>query len=100
MTPLGSSCSPIRVSCSSPSYCSNRNFTGSFKADPLAFERGGGANLSKSAKSLEGVCVGTLGKSHIGHAREGDLGLVVRSHDEDIMCLRGENVIPQESREW
>ena len=33
--------------------------------------------------------VGTLGKSHIGYARGGDLGLVVRSHDKNVMCLRG-----------
>ena len=45
------------------------------------------------------MCVGTLGKSHISHERGEDLGLVVRSHDEDVMCLKGENVIPQEPRE-
>ena len=28
-----------------------------------------------------------------------DLREVIRSHDEDVMCLRGENVIPQEPRE-
>ena len=33
--------------------------------------------------------VGTLGESHIGYARGRDLELVVRSHDEDVMCLRG-----------
>ena len=33
--------------------------------------------------------VGTLGESDIGHTRGGDLGLVVRSHDENVMYLRG-----------
>ena len=33
--------------------------------------------------------VGTLGKSHIDYAKRGDLGLVVRSHEEDVICLRG-----------
>ena len=42
-----------------------------------------------------GVRVGTLGESHISHVREGDLGLVVRSHDEYIMCLKEMKVIPQ-----
>ena len=37
-----------------------------------------GANLSESAESLRGMRVDTLGKSHIGHASGGDLGLVVR----------------------
>ena len=58
-----------------------RDVTDGIRANPRASERGGGANLSKSAESLGGVHVGTLGKSHIGHARGGDLGLVVRSHD-------------------
>ena len=44
------------------------------------------------------MCVGTLGESHIGHVRGGDMGLVVRSHDKDVMCLNGENIIPQEPR--
>ena len=66
-----------------------RDITGGIRADPRASERGGGANLSESAKSLRGVRVGTLGESHIGHARGGDLGLVVRSHDEDVTCLKG-----------
>ena len=33
--------------------------------------------------------VGTLGESHIGHVRGADLGLVIKSHDEDVMCLKG-----------
>ena len=99
MIPLGSSRRPIRISCSGPSYRSIRDVTGGIRDDPRASERGGGENLSESAESLWGVHVGTLGESHIGHARGGDLGLVVRSHDEDVMCLRGENVIPQEPRE-
>ena len=69
------------------------------KANPRASKRGGGANLSESAESLKVVCVGTLGESHIGHARGGDLGLLVRSHDEDIMCLRrGECNTPRARR--
>ena len=56
---------------------------------PRASERGGGVNLSDDTESLKGVRVGTLGESHIGHANGGDLGPVVRSHDEDVMCLRG-----------
>ena len=99
MTPLGSLRKPIRVSFFGPSYRSIRDVTGGIRANPRVSERGGGANLSKSAESIRGVRVGTLGKSHIGHARGGDPGLVVRSHDEDIMCLRGENVIPREPRE-
>ena len=86
---MKSSRRPIRVSCSGPSYRSKRYIIGGVKANPRASERDGGANLSESAKSLRGVGVGTLGKSHMGHARGGDLGLVVRSHDEDAMCLRG-----------
>ena len=97
--PLGSSRRPIRVSCSGSSYRSMRDVTGGIRANPRASERGGGANLSESAESLGGVRVGTLGESHIGHARGGDLGLVVRSHNEDVMCLRGENVILQEPKE-
>ena len=97
--PLGSSRRPIMVSCSSPSYRSMRDVTSGIKADPQASERSGGANLGEDAKSLRRVRVGTLGESHIGHARGGDLRLVVRSHDEDVMCLRGENVISQELRE-
>ena len=78
MTPLGSSCRPIRVSCSDPSYRSMSDVTGGIRADPLAFERGGGANLSEDVEFLMGVRVGTLGESHIGYANGGDLGLVVR----------------------
>ena len=80
---------PIRISCSDPSYRSMRDVTGGIRANPRTSERGGGANISKSVKSLRGVRVGTLCESHISHARGGDLGLVVRSHDEDVMCLRG-----------
>ena len=71
-----------------------RDVTSAIKANPRASKRGGGANLSESPESLRGVHVGTLGESYIGHARGRDLGLVVRSHDEDAMHLRGENVIP------
>ena len=46
-----------------------RDVTGSIRADPLASKRGGGVNLSESAESLGGVRVGTLGESHIDHAR-------------------------------
>ena len=94
-----SSGKPIRVSYFGPSYRSMRDVIGGIRANPRASERCGGANLSESAESLRGVCVGTLSESHIGHAIGGDLGVVVRSHDEDVMCLRGENVIPQEPRE-
>ena len=66
-----------------------RDVTGGIKVDPRASKLGGRANLSEDAESLRGVHVGTLGKSHLGYARGGDLGLVVRSHDEDVMCLRG-----------
>ena len=51
-----------------------RDIIGGIRADPQAFEHGGGANLSESAESLGGVCVGTLGKSHIGHVRGGRSG--------------------------
>jgi len=47
-----------------------RDVTGGIRANPRAFERGGGANLSESVESLGGVRVGTLGKSHIGHVTE------------------------------
>ena len=61
-----------------------------YQIRPRASERGSGANLSESAESLRGVRVGTLGESHIGHVRgERDLGLVVKSHDKNVMCLRG-----------
>ena len=59
------------------------------RANPWASKRSGGVNFSESVESLRGVRVGTLGESHIGHAKGGDLGPVVRSHDEDIMCSRG-----------
>ena len=98
--PLGSSCRPIKVSCSGSSYRLMRDITSGIRANPRVSKRGGGANLSESAESLGGVCVGTLGKSHISHVRGGDLRLVVRWHDEGVMCLRGENIIPQEPREW
>jgi len=73
-----------------------RDVTGGIRSDPRASKHGGGANLSEDVEYLSGVHVGTLGESHIGHARGGDLGSVVRLHDEYIICLRGENVIPQE----
>ena len=57
------------VSCSALSYYSMRDVTGGIRANPRASERDGGANLSESVESLRGVCVGTLGKSHIGHAK-------------------------------
>ena len=66
-----------------------RDVTGGIRVNPQVSKRGGGENLNESAESLRGVHVGTLGESHIGHARGGDLGLVVRSHDEDVMRLRG-----------
>ena len=66
-----------------------KDVTGGIRANPRASERGGGTNLSESTESLGGVRVGTLGKSHISHARGEDLRLVVRSHDENVMCLRG-----------
>ena len=69
MTPLGSSCRPIRVSCSAPSYFSMRDVTGGIRANPQVSERGGGANLSENAEFLRGVRVGTLGESHIDHVR-------------------------------
>ena len=96
--PLGSSCKPIRVSCSGSSYHSMRDVTGGIRADPRVSEHGGRANLNEDTESLRGVCVGTLGKSHINHAKGGDLRPIVRSHDEDFICSRGENVIPQEPR--
>ena len=89
MTPLGSLRRPIRVSCFGPSYRSMGDVTGGIRANPRISERGSGANLSESAESLSGVRVDTLRKSHIGHAKGGDLRLVVRSHDEDVMYLRG-----------
>ena len=67
--PPRSSRRPIRISCSSPSYHSMRDVTGGIRANPRASERGGGANLSKSAESLRGVRVDTLGESHIGYER-------------------------------
>ena len=85
---------PIRVSCSDPSYRSIRDVTGGIRANPQSSERGGGANLSESVEFLKGVRVGTLGESHIGHVRGVDLGLIVRSHDENVMCSKGENIIP------
>ena len=88
MTPLGSSYRPIRVTYSGPSYRSIRDVTSGIRANPRASEHGGGANLSESVESLRGVRVGTLGESHIGHAKGGDLGSVVGSHDKDVMCLR------------
>ena len=75
-----------------------RDIIGGIRADPQAFEHGGGANFNEDAKSLKGVCVDTLGESHISHAKGGDSGPVVRSHDKDVMCLRGENVIPREPK--
>ena len=69
MIPLGSSRRPIRVNCSAPSYHSMWDVIGGIRADPRASERGGGANLSESVESLRGVRVGTLGESHIDHAR-------------------------------
>ena len=46
-----------------------QDVTGGIRANPQPSERSGGANLSESTKSLKGVLVGTLGKSHIAHAR-------------------------------
>ena len=76
-----------------------RNVTGGIRANPRASKDGGGTNLSESVESLrEGAC---RHLRRIPHrlCEGGDLGLIVRSHDENVMCLRGENVIPQESRE-
>ena len=69
MTPPGSSCRLIRVSCSDSFYHSIRDVTCGIREDPRAFERGGGTNLNEDAESLRGVHVGTLGESHIDHAR-------------------------------
>ena len=79
MTPLESSCRTIRISCSGPSYHSIRDVTGAIRADPQASELGGGANLSEDAEFLRGVHVGTLGESHISHAKGGNAESVLHS---------------------
>ena len=76
-----------------------RDVIGGIRANPRASERGSGANLSESAESLRGGACRHLRRIPHHPCKEGDPGLVVRSHDEDVMCLRGENVISQESRE-
>ena len=77
--PLKSLRRPIKISCYGPSYRLMRDVTGGIRANPRASERGGGANLSENVESLRGVYVGTLGESHIDHAKGGDLGPVVTS---------------------
>ena len=84
--PLGSSCRPIRVSCSSSSNRSIRDVTGGIRANPRASERDGGANLSESVESLRGGACRHLRRIPHRPCEGGDLGLVVRSHDEDVMC--------------
>ena len=76
-----------------------RDVTGGIRANPQASKYGGGANLSESIEFLRGDACRHLRRIPYRPCKGGDLGLVVRSHDEDIMFLGGENVIPQEPKE-
>ena len=89
MIPLGNSCRPIRVSCFGPSYRLIRDVTGGIRASPRASERDSGANLSESVEFLKGGACRHLRRIPHRPCEGGDLGLVVRSYDEDVMSLRG-----------